>query len=161
MEAELCTARISTTLCPELERPVAPDTELKLALKWKILNCHPHRRRHQGEDGDHDEEGGDLGAGEMHAAALGERVAEVARRTTDPVLRQVGLLTEYDHCHRDYEQKPRWKWRSQTSTPSAWVSGLFSSFQRAKSAHEIPSCWVDQLFQGWWSWWSWPGWQLS
>ena len=107
MEAKFCTARIPTALCPELERPVAPDTELKLALKWKILNCHPHRRRHQGEDGDHDDEegGGDLGAGEMHAAALGERVAEVARRTTDPVLRQVGLLTEYDHCHRDYDNK--------------------------------------------------------
>ena len=105
MKAEFCTARIPTALCPELERPVAPDTELKLALQWKILNCQPHRRRHQGEDGDHDEEGGgDLGAGEMHAAALGERVAEVARRTTDPVLRQVGLLTEYDYCHRDYDQ---------------------------------------------------------
>ena len=28
----------------------------------------------------------------MHAAALGERVAEVARRATDPVLRQVRLI---------------------------------------------------------------------
>ena len=40
----------------------------------------------------HHSDEGHLGAGEMHAAALGERVAEVARRTTDPVLGQVGLL---------------------------------------------------------------------
>ena len=51
----------------------------------------------------HHSDEGHLGASEMHAAALGERVAEVARRTTDPVLRQVGLLTEYDHL-RDYDQ---------------------------------------------------------
>ena len=54
---------------------------------YRHSNHHDH---HHSEDG-HDD-GGDLGASEMHAAALGERVAEVARRTTDPVLGQVGLL---------------------------------------------------------------------
>ena len=36
MESELCTAWIPTALRPKLERTVAPDTELKLALQSKI-----------------------------------------------------------------------------------------------------------------------------
>ena len=51
--------------------------------------------RDHSEDGDGENDGDvdvDLGAGEMHAAALGEGVAEVARRATDPVLRQVSLI---------------------------------------------------------------------
>ena len=42
--------------------------------------------QHRSEDGDVD-----LCAGEMHAAALGERVAEVASWAADPVFRQMGL----------------------------------------------------------------------
>ena len=35
----------------------------------------------------------------MHTASLGERVAEVASRTTDPVLRQVGLTRIDENNH--------------------------------------------------------------
>ena len=60
----------------------------------KDLNDHDDDRDHSEDvDGDNDVDVDvDLGAGEMHAAALGESVAEVARRATDPVLRQVSLI---------------------------------------------------------------------
>ena len=100
MEAKFCTSRVPATLCPELERTVATDAELKLALgewdesreRFRYHDQHHDNCNHDYySDHNHDHH---LCACKMHASALSESVAEVARWATDPVLRQVRLIND-------------------------------------------------------------------
>ena len=143
MESKLCTAWVPTALRPQLERTVAPDTELKLALQWKIeIGLSPLQPPWSSSQ---------WGwtwwwwwPGCKWNACSRPWWACSGSCTTDNWSR----ARPSGPAHRcNYIQyKAKW-WGSQTSTPSAWVSGLFSSFQRAKSAHEIPSCWLNQGFK--------------
>ena len=137
VESKFRTSRISSAFCSEFERAVATDAELVLALRrWileilisviMIITC-------------------------VQVKCIQPPLVSVYRKLQAGQLIPCSAKWAWAGLMRIIISSPlslsssSWLSSRLTSTPSAWVSGLFSSFHRAKSAHEIPSCWATRYW---------------